>query len=85
MVHRVLKIDIANGLHSKLAADFVQLAGKFSAQIIIEKGNKKVNAKSIMGLLSLGVKQGESIHIIATGDDEKEALLALTQLIQERG
>ncbi len=84
MVHKVLKIDNEEGLRSKPAAMFVQTASKYSAQIIIEKGNKKVNAKSIMGMLSLGVSQGESIHIVVNGDDEKEALTALTKLIKDQ-
>lgn len=83
MVHKVLKIDNEDGLRSKSAAMFVQEASKFQSQIIIEKGNKKVNAKSIMGLLSLGVNEGESIHVIANGDDEKEALAALASLVKD--
>lgn len=83
MVHKVLKINAEGGLRAKVAALFVQTASQFSSQIIIEKGNKKVNAKSIMGTLSLAINEGESIHILANGDDEKEALRALAELVEK--
>ena len=82
MGHKVLKINAAGGLRAKAAALFVQTASQFSSQIIIEKGNKKVNAKSIMGTLSLAINEGESVHILANGEDEKEALRALAELVQ---
>ena len=75
-----LEIKCEDGLKSKNAAVFVQTAGKFESQILIESGNKKVNAKSIMGVLALGVKQGETIYVIANGKDEKEAVSALEKL-----
>lgn len=81
MVHKVLEINNEEGLRSKSAALFVQVASKYNSQIIIEKGNKKINAKSIMGVLSIGVMPGESIHIVATGEDEKQALAGLCQLV----
>ena len=62
---------------------FVQVAGKFSSQILVEKGNKKINAKSIMGVLSLGVKQGEQIYIFANGKDEEKAIDALEELVEK--
>lgn len=59
---------------------FVSVAGKFESQILIEQENKKINAKSIMGVLSLGVQEGEIITIVANGKDEKEAIEALERL-----
>lgn len=82
MVHKVLEITHAEGLRSKAAAMFVQTASKFDSQILIEKGNKKINAKSIMGVLSLGVVKGESIHLVATGEDEKEAVSTIVALVK---
>ena len=82
MVHKVIKINTEGGLRAKTASLFVQTASQFSSQIIIEKGNKKVNAKSIMGTLSLAIGEGESTHVLANGDDEKEALKALTELAE---
>jgi len=60
---------------------FVQVASRYSSLIFVEKGNKKINAKSIMGVLSLGVKQGEKIFIFANGKDEDEAIEALEKLV----
>lgn len=82
MVHRVLEISNDEGLRAKAAALFVSVASKYASQVIIEKGNKKINAKSIMGVLSLGVTKGEPIHIIASGDDERQAIAALTELVK---
>jgi len=60
---------------------FVQVAGGFTSQIFVEKGNKKINAKSIMGVLSLGVGPGEKIYVFANGKDEKEAIEAIEKLV----
>lgn len=83
MVHKVLQITNDEGLRARAAALFVQVASQYSSQIVIEKGNKKINAKSIMGVLSLGVGKGDSIHVLATGDDEKEALKGLAELVKD--
>lgn len=81
MKAKELTITNADGLRASKAAMFVQVAGKFSSQILVEKGNKKINAKSIMGVLSLGVKQGEKIFIFANGKDEDKAIEAMEELI----
>ncbi len=81
MQAKELTIASEDGLRASKAAMFVQVAGRFSSRILVEKGNKKINAKSIMGVLSLGVKQGEKIYIFANGDDEEEAVLALEKLV----
>ena len=80
MLYKDLTINIENGLRSRGAAMFVSVAGKFESQILIEQENKKINAKSIMGVLSLGVQEGEVITIVANGKDEKEAVEALERL-----
>ena len=67
MIHKVLTIQNPEGLRARPAAQFVQLASGFSSQMLIEKGNKKVNAKSIMGVLSLGVGQGIPSICSSTG------------------
>lgn len=81
MQAKELTITNSDGLRASRAAMFVQVAGRFSSQILVEKGNKKINAKSIMGVLSLGVKQGEKIFIFANGKDEEEAIAAIENLI----
>ncbi len=81
MQAKELTITSADGLRASKAAMFVQVAGGFSSQIFVEKGNKKINAKSIMGVLSLGVKQGEKIYIFANGKDEQDAVTAIEKLV----
>ena len=81
MQAKELTITNADGLRASKAAMFVQVAGGFSSQVFVEKGNKKINAKSIMGVLSLGVKQGEKIYVFANGKDEIEAIEAIERLV----
>jgi phosphotransferase system HPr (HPr) family protein len=83
MLYKELKIGCANGLKSRSAAMFVQVASRYDSQILIESGNKKVNAKSIMGVLSLGVKQNDSIYVVANGKDEEAAVSALEELVAQ--
>ncbi len=82
MIYKELIINNYDGLKAKAAASFVQVANQYDSQILIEFSNKKINAKSIMGLLSLGVKYGESIYVFANGKDEKEAVAALCKLVE---
>lgn len=72
------------GLHARPAALFVQEASKYKSDIKVEKDGKQVNAKSIMGILSLGVSQGTKIKITANGEDEKEALEGLAKLVESK-
>ncbi|NLZ52077.1 MAG: HPr family phosphocarrier protein [Thermoanaerobacteraceae bacterium] len=72
------------GLHARPAALFVQTANKFKSEIFIEKQGKKVNAKSIMGVMSLAVSQGTEIVVSAQGEDEREAVNKLVELIESK-
>lgn len=81
MQYKELVIKNEDGIKGKSAALLVQAASKFESQILIESGNKKVNAKSIMGVLSLGIKQGETVYVIANGKDEKEAVTAIEEVM----
>lgn len=83
MIYKEIVIKNSEGLKAKAAANFVQVANQFDSQILIEFTNKKINAKSIMGLLSLGVKQNESIYVFANGNDEIEAVEALAELAEK--
>jgi phosphotransferase system HPr (HPr) family protein len=72
------------GLHARPAAMFVKTAAKFSSRITLEnlsRGAQPVNAKSILSVLSAGVKKGEQIRVTAEGADEAEAVNALTELV----
>lgn len=81
MVEKAVKVSNPSGLHARPAALFVQTAGKFTSSIWIMKGEKKVNAKSIMGLMSLAVSQGTEVAIGAEGEDEHLAVKELIDLI----
>lgn len=83
MVEKKVEVKLKTGLQARPAALFVQEASRFSADVFIEKGGKKVNAKSIMGLMSLAINSGADITLIAEGSDEQEALDALTEYVQQ--
>ncbi len=70
------------GLHARPATFFIQKANEFRSSIWVEKDERRVNAKSLLGVLSLGIVGGTSIKIIADGSDEKEALDALISLVE---
>lgn len=70
MVEKTVVITNPEGLHARPAALFVQTAGKFTSNVWIKVGKTKVNAKSIMGLISLAVAQGTEVVIGAEGEDE---------------
>ena len=69
------------GLHARPATFFIQKANEFKCSIWVEREDRKVNAKSLLGVLSLGIIKGTSINIIADGADEEEAVDALVKLI----
>ena len=77
------KIVVKNklGLHARPAALFVQRANKFDSQITVEKDSERVNGKSIMGILMLGVERGSSIIIEAEGEDAQMAIADLERLV----
>ena len=70
------------GLHARPATFFIQKANEFKSSIWVEKDDRKVNAKSLLGVLSLGIIGGSAIKIIADGSDEKEAVEGLIQLVE---
>ena len=70
------------GLHARPATYFIQKANEFKSGIWVEKEERRVNAKSLLGVMSLGIVKGTNITLIADGSDEKEAVDALVSLIQ---
>ncbi|MDR1532668.1 MAG: HPr family phosphocarrier protein [Clostridiales bacterium] len=74
-------VSIASGLEARPAALFVQTAGKFASNIRIRVNEKEANAKSIMGVISLGALVGHELEIIVDGNDEEQALLELQQFL----
>ena len=81
MVEKTVEIANTSGLHARPAAIFVQSAGKFTSEIWITKGERRVNAKSIMGLMSLAVARGTEVIIGAQGEDENLAVKELIDLV----
>ena len=69
------------GLHARPATFFIQKANEFKSSIWVEREERKVNAKSLLGVLSLGITKGTTINIIADGADEEDAVEALIKLI----
>ena len=70
------------GLHARPATFFIQKANEYKASIWVEKEERRVNAKSLLGVLSLGSVGGTTIRIIADGTDEEEAVNSLVELVQ---
>ncbi|MBP2240314.1 catabolite repression HPr-like protein [Cytobacillus eiseniae] len=81
MVEKKVEVKLKTGLQARPAALFVQEANRFSSDVFLEKDGKKVNAKSIMGLMSLAISSGSVITLIVDGKDEAEALEELTNYI----
>ncbi len=81
MVKRKITIALDKGLEARPVAVFVQVASQYSSSIIVEYRDKKVNAKSIMGMMSLGIAQGEAVEVSAEGEDEEEAIKALQKYL----
>ncbi len=83
MVEKQVEVNLKTGLQARPAALFVQEANRFASDIFLEKDGKKVNAKSIMGLMSLAVSSGAEINLIAEGSDEQEAVEALAKFVEQ--
>ena len=80
------EVEIVNklGLHARASAKLTQLAAKFQSDVQIARNGRKVNAKSIMGVMMLAAGKGSRITIEADGEDAEGALAAVTRLIAER-
>ena len=74
MTKRVVEIKLQNGLEARPVAMLVQVASKYDSSVYLEAGEKRVNAKSIMGMMSLGLDTGEKVNVIVDGADEAAAL-----------
>ncbi len=83
MIEKEVKVLLRAGLQARPAALFVQTANRFSSNIHIQRDKTKVDAKSIMGLMSLAIGNGATITIIADGSDEERALQQLTDFVEE--
>jgi phosphocarrier protein len=81
-----VEIEIVNklGLHARAAAKLTQVAGGYRSEIWLSRSGRRVNAKSIMGVMMLAAGQGTKVLIEASGDDAGDAIAAITKLVAER-
>lgn len=74
MINKEITIRLENGLEARPVAMLVQVASQYDSSVYLETGSKKVNAKSIMGMMSLGLDIGEKVNVIVDGADEEAAM-----------
>jgi phosphocarrier protein len=84
MVEQTVTIQNRAGIHARPSAMLVQTAKDFKSNIYFEKGNDRINGKSIMGILTLGASYGTEIRVIAEGEDEQKALEAMVNLFNKK-
>ncbi len=81
MIEKKIIVALEQGLHARPATEFVKAASSFSSDIKLEKANRKVEAKSILGVMSLAVAKGDEITLYADGSDEEKAIAALETIL----
>jgi catabolite repression HPr-like protein len=82
MITKSIEIKLPRGLEARPVAELVQLASKYESTMHIEAQSKKVNAKSIMGMMTLNLNSGEEVTVIAEGNDEETAVADLEKFLQ---
>ena len=82
MISKEVTVHCESGLHNKQATYFVQKANEFECSIYLEAQNRKMNAKSLLGIMSLGIVTGETVILSANGTDAEAAVEALELLLQ---
>lgn len=84
MVKKSIKIELSSGLEARPAAMLVQVASQYDSKIYLEADSKRVNAKSIMGMMTLGLDAGEEITLSASGEDEEAAMDSMEQYLSNQ-
>ena len=84
MIRKPITIQIPSGLEARPDALLVQVASQYESEIYVESGEKKVNAKSIMGMMTLGLVAGEDVTVTANGGDEEEAILNIEKYLSSK-
>ena len=82
MINKEVVVRCESGLHNRHATYFVQKANEFESSICLESGSRKMNAKSLLGIMSLGIVTGSTVTLSAIGPDEEAAVTALEALLQ---
>lgn len=81
MINKEIVVRCESGLHNKQATFFVQKANEFECDIWLESGSRKMNAKSLLGIMSLGIVSGNTVNLVASGSDGEAAIEALETLL----
>ena len=81
MIKKEITIRLENGLEARPVAMLVQVASQYDSSVYLETGGKKVNAKSIMGMMSLGLDVGEKLTAVVDGEDEAEAIEGIEKFL----
>lgn len=84
MIKKPITVNLSPGLEARPVAQLVQVASQFNSEIYVEVGEKKVNAKSIMGMMTLGLDAGEEITLLTNGEDEEAAMNSIERYLSER-
>ena len=84
MISREMEIKIPSGLDPSTIALFIQIASQYDSLIYVESENARVNAKSIMGMMTLGLDVGETVVVSADGSDEEKAIAEIEQYLSNR-
>ena len=82
MITKSIEIKLPGGLEARPVAELVQLASRFESTVHIEAESKKVNAKSIMGMMTLSLSSGQEVTVIAEGQDEEDAVAGMESFLQ---
>ena len=77
MIKKTITVELESGLEARPIAMLVQLASQFASSIYLESENKKVNAKSIMGMMKMALKNGTKVTVLADGEDERAAVTGI--------
>lgn len=81
MLKKSMQIELPHGLEARPVAELVQVASKYNSRIYVELGTKRVNAKSIMGMMSLELDNGDRLIVSADGDDEQQAIAEIENFV----
>lgn len=84
MIRKPITIQLKSGLEARPAAVLVQVASQYESAIYVEHDEKKINAKSIMGMMTLGLAAGENVTVTADGDDEEEAMKSIEEFLSSK-
>lgn len=83
MLRKTMRVRIKDGLDVRAMAELVQVASYYPCNVYLEKGKNRINAKSIMGMMSIGLLEGEEVVIAADGEQESDAIESIRQFLKD--